>query len=1141
MPDAVSVPYPYSRTLDENEPSHLSACVENSAEIDSFCKKHNLAADSYMRGALLCALLRIVRQDGLVLFVRQSPTPHPSSLTPLAGSMEWMKISASEMLELADEQLNKTSQLSVNFAEVHFLYTPRLSAATDEDVPKGDLIRFFSGKAEDDNYILSLAYNPKLYSRRDMQALLDAWQVLATEFCRQDCPVNRLPIVTPKERDRLLALGDGDTRNPYNPDDYDLLPENVTIVENFMRIAHESPQKIIVVDSEGSYTCEQLNLYSNKVAHWLLAQGIPQGSVVGIFTPRCKEYAVLGFGILKAGYAIVTLEEDYPEERRNHIIEDARIQIVLTLDTLTKILDSDASDSDLCLCTVDSTFQIFFTSGTTGKPKGVVRSMAELTNGFNTSCVFGYFGQDETYVNIVRFSFVASIANVWLPISYGNTLHIVSNEIAFNPSAMSSYINKNHVTYALMPASYGVMLVNNYELPIKTLFLSAEKIPAVTNRNVKLTNLYASTEVLWASSKEIRPDDTHLTAGSPKPGTQLYILDENQNLLPQGIVGEICISSNTMAREYLNDSELNAKRFLSNPFVLGKRMLRSGDLGYFDENGELNIVGRADNMVKLRGFRIELDEIACVATKCSGVDMCTCTKMTKGGVETLCCYYTSTLGTREEVLKEHLSKRLPPYMVPDLYMLLDRMPLNANGKIDRKALPEPEYRAENIVLPATKDEQQVLGIVEDLMGIRPISVTANLISLGLTSIAAMRLAMHLSKNLGSTFPEPFDQLKVNVGRRITMSQLMSSPTVRDIAANLSVSDNSGLGQVRLKQEHYPLTDNQLGVYLDWEQHREGLQYNIPYVLRLKECNAERLKTAVEAAVAAHPYLKARLALVEGEVMLQRRDEDKYECSVTAIDTMLTVGEPSSPRACRREPFFQSRVRPFNLLGDSLCRFEIYTCREDIYLFLDIHHIITDGLSDARLTAEIFKAYNGETLKSETFTAFDRALEEQEIKQSEAYLQAEKYYKELLTGLESTSYPHSKTGLGNGKAGHVRSTLDRKAVEKHCSRLGVTAGSYLLTVFMEVLKRITRDDRVLITTVNSGREHAAMQDIQGFFVKTLPVVSADTVAEVQSQLIESISHECYSLTEIVQHTGIRPEIMFAYEVCLRTTVSHCKME
>ena len=273
---------------------------------------------------------------------------------------------------------------------------------------------------------------------------------------------------------------------------------------------------------------------------------------------------------------------------------------------------------------------------------------------------------------------------------------------------------------------------------------------------------------------------------------------------------------------------------------------------------------------------------------------------------------------------------------------------------------------------------------------------------------------------------------------------------------------------------------------------------------------------VESVVAAHPYLKTCLAVVDGEVMLRRRDEYGYQCDITVLDF-----EPDTS-------FFQSRVRPFNLFEDSLCRFDIYIHGEDVYFFRDVHHIITDGLSNAMLTSEIFRAYNGESIETETFTAFDRAIEEQKIKQSVAYSQAESYYRNLLAGLESTSYPHSTLGLGNGKAGYVSQALCKAAIEEHCSQLGVTMGNYLLTVFMEVIKRITREEKVLITTISSGREHAAMQDIQGFFVKTLPVVSADTVAEVQSQLIESISHECYPLTEMVQQMGIRPEIMYAYE-------------
>lgn len=882
------------------------------------------------------------------------------------------------------------------------------------------------------------------------------------------------------------------------------------IVESFMRIAHETPQKTIVVDSEGSYTCGQLNLYSSKVAHWLIAQGIRQGSVIGILTPRCKEYAALGFGILKAGCAIVTLEEDYPEERREIIIKQADARMVLTVDTLKEILDSDTDDSDICLCDINSTFQIFFTSGSTGKPKGVVKPLAELTYYLNNAVKNELFTSGDISANVVRFSFVAILFALWLPIGYGIPVHVIKQDTISNPASLCDYLKDHHITFSIMTTSYGAMLLNDYNPSLKNVILLGERIQPICNDKVRVLNVYASTEMTWVTSGVIHPGDTHLTAGTPMAGTQVYILDGNQNLLPQGAAGEICISSVSLSSRYLDDPDLNAEKYVCNPFIPGRMMFRSGDLGYFDENGELVVTGRLDNMVKLRGYRVELDGIAHIAARCSGIDKCVCTKIEKGGSQFLCCYYTSAAGTSEEVLKAHLARELPPYMVPDIYMILDRIPLNLNGKIDRKSLPEPEFKTENAVLPATEEERQVLEIVQEMMGLSPVSVTASLISLGLTSIAAMRLAMRLSKELG---------------RSITMPQLMSAPNVRDIAANLSAQVDPGLGQVRWKQEYYPLTDNQLGVYLDWERHREGLQYNTPYVLKLKggagpeQCrrNANRLKTAVETIVSAHTYLKSRLSVIDGEVLLQRRDEDHYECTVTCIpDGGLSKG------------FFQSRVLPFDLFKGPLSRFEMFTCGDEIYLFLDIHHIITDGLSEGRLIAEIFKAYNGEAIEPETFTAFDRALEEQEIKQSDTYSQAKDYYNGLLAGLESTSYPHSTSGLGSGKAGRVRQSLCKTAIEEHCARLGVTASSYLLTVFMEVLKRITREEKVLITTVNSGREHAAMQDIQGFFAKTLPVISADTAAEVQSQLAHSISHECYPLTQMVQSPGIRPEILYAYE-------------
>ena len=516
------------------------------------------------------------------------------------------------------------------------------------------------------------------------------------------------------------------------------------------------------------------------------------------------------------------------------------------------------------------------------------------------------------------------------------------------------------------------MLLNDYALKQRFITCGGESLYGVKSNNVEIINAYGPTECTNHSATftiELGKNYGCIPIGRPLQNTQCLILDSNFKLLPQEVIGELCIAGPQLALGYYNNPGLTAERF-TNITVAGKvvKIYKTGDLCRWNAEGQLEYIGRIDNQVKLRGFRIELGEIESVALQVEGVQQSVAIVRN----EQIVLYYTGDV-----TLDASYFVSLPEYMIPSAYMQLDAMPLTPNGKIDRRSLPEPEYKAESITLPATRDEQQVLEIVEGIMKISPISVTANLISLGLSSIAAMRLAMRLSKELD---------------RNISMSQLMSMPNVRDIAANLSVTTNSGFGQVHEKQEYYPLTDNQLGVYLDWEQHREGLQYNIPCVIKLKgggrheQCqkNADSLKCAIETIVSAHSYLKSRLVVVNGEVMLQRRDEDTYRCNITSLNSKPDIG------------FFQSCVHPFNLFEDSLCRFEIYTHGEDIYLFRDIHHIITDGLSNARLTSEIFKAYSGEAIEPETFTAFDRAVEEFEIKQTSIYALAEGYYKNLLT-------------------------------------------------------------------------------------------------------------------------------------------------
>ncbi|MCQ2116761.1 MAG: AMP-binding protein, partial [Bacteroidales bacterium] len=466
MPDAVSVPYPYSRTLDGNGASHLSACAGNGIGIDRFCKKHNFNADSYIRGALLCALQRIIRQDGLVLFCNPS-CDEKQTILPLVGSMGWMELSADEVLKLADVQFAKSYPAefaSGHKAEVHLLYTPSLSAVAGEAEPEADLIHFSSEKAEDGSYTLSLAYNPELYSRRDMQALLDAWYMLATEFCQRDCPVNRLPIVTPEERDRLLALGTGETL------DYD---KSKTFIDLFREQVAKTPDAVAVVDKNSQLTYRELDEASDEYA-----KTVTPGTFVCLEMPRVKEFVVAVLGIWKAGSAYVPIDTEYPEERKRFMREEC---------------DGKPLPSP------DIAYMIY-TSGSTGKPKGVMvqhKSLISLVLWHNSK-----FAEGAGTRHIVHssFSFDASLVELICPLGAGGEVHILNEQMRYDVPGMVKYMHDKQITAMDVSTQLGAELILNYDLPLEHIILAGEKMPVMDRKGLKLFNGYGPTEFTVCSA-----------------------------------------------------------------------------------------------------------------------------------------------------------------------------------------------------------------------------------------------------------------------------------------------------------------------------------------------------------------------------------------------------------------------------------------------------------------------------------------------------------------------------------------------------------------------------------------------------------------------------------------------------------------
>ncbi len=943
-------------------------------------------------------------------------------------------------------------------------------------------------------------------------------------------PLSNIETTTAEERKQLMELSAGAHLDTV---------EGASYISLFMAQAAKTPENIAVKDNSGQYTYAQLNNLSGAFAAHLieLEAGKGESPFVSIMMGYQKEFLVAALGIEKAGCAYVPLDYDYPIDRLLYMLEDSESAVLVTShsifdeknaggdfkdykgtvifldDFLTRCDDTKADATNLA--TPDTLAYMIYTSGSTGKPKGVMIPQSAKAQFVQFTAHEWRLTEKSHVACHSSFSFDASVESLYPVLTVGGTLYPVPQEARKDFALLYNFIVENGITGAIFTTQLGQMLLQMYpDLPMEYIVVGGEKMTVAPQCKCRLINAYGPTEFTVVSTFfDVEPgrEYRNIPIGRPLDNQLGLVVDTEGHLLPQGAAGELCMSGGQIARGYWHREELTAERFC-NLTIDGKevKVYHTGDLVRYNSDGFIEYLGRIDSQVKLRGFRIELGEIETLIGQYEGVQMKSVVIKKIGGVEHLCAYYTADREIDVDALKKYLGERLTDYMVPTAYMQLDEMPLTPNGKANTRALPEPQLEAEEIVAPQTEMEQSVFNIVAELINTDQFGVTTNLRHMGVTSIAAMRLGGNLSRQLGV---------------QIAIKDILAEPTVRGIAARIADSAGEETPEMKYdKREYYPLTENVRGLYLDWEINRDTTQYNIPIIYRFDNKDAAQLARAAEAAIDAHPVLKAHFATVDGEVMMQRRDDAEIKVKV------VTVGEEPS------QEDFQKKVRPFNLLGDDLVRIEVVKSPSAVYLFVDAHHTVFDGLSFDVFFSDILAAYDGKSPQGETVTAFDYALYEQEMLQSNAYTEAEKHYEELLGGAEVTSYPDSITPDGVA-VGTVSSAFPRADIDRACQEADITVSSYMQAAFALTLSRIARQTNPLYITISGGRgaSPALMQSV-GMFVKTLPVtIGVDGKTETgaflkatDKMLQENYARDFFPYTHLVDRYKIHAEIMCVFQ-------------
>ncbi|WP_377026010.1 non-ribosomal peptide synthetase [Mucilaginibacter angelicae] len=590
-------------------------------------------------------------------------------------------------------------------------------------------------------------------------------------------------------------------------------PKEKALIHLTAATARQYPDKTALKFHERVLTYKALNEAANKLAGYLIDQGLQRGDVAGVALDRSPEMVISLLAIMKTGAAYVPLDPEYPKDRIEFMLEDSSAKILITAEKYhnhfaansTEVLIEDAlekfpsypvTEPETGVNGEDLAY-ILYTSGSTGKPKGVQIRHFNLVN-FLLSCqkMPGMTPADKVLA-VTTISFDIAGLDLYLPLITGAELLLADSATAKDGRALVDLVKAEDVTIMqATPFTWRMMLVSGWDskLPLKV-YCGGEAFPKdlVTQLLPKceeIWNLYGPTETtIYSTIKQIISDED-ITIGKPVANTQIYILDEALNNLTDGSIGEIYIGGDGVAVGYLNRAELSAERFVKDNFspVEGARMYRTGDLGKIRQDGEIVCLGRIDHQVKVRGYRIELEEIEQNLLKEDNIKQAVViAREDTPGMPRLVAYVIvneqkegADLKTQFDAWQKGLLATLPEYMVPDDFVVMDMIPITPNGKIDRKALPKPDYsiiyREGEFVAPRTDNEKLVAKIWQQNMGIEQISIFDNFFELGGRSLVAVKIMAAIEQE---------------TGKRLPLATLFEHATIEKLAARLEGNEAIG--------------------------------------------------------------------------------------------------------------------------------------------------------------------------------------------------------------------------------------------------------------------------------------------------------------------------------------------------------------
>lgn len=1020
---------------------------------------------------------------------------------------------------LSYQNMRSNNQSSKTPFESQWLFNNNISDDID--------IHFFD---IDDTGVITVAYDYRTckYSSEDILSLHARILNMINQVLENDSILLKdIEIVTSDEEEEILYKFNNTKMN---------YPKDKTVIQLFEDQVSKTPDNIAVIFEGEKLTYKELDDKANKLASYLISKNVQPNDIIAIYLDKSLEIIVSMLGILKANCAFLPLDINFPEERISFMLSDANVKFICStcennsLFSNYSVINVSLGNKELYSTPTvelpsfsnDSLMYVIYTSGSTGKPKGVMVTHKNIVR-LVTNQNFITFGENEVMVQTGTISFDACIFEIFVPLLHGFKLYILKKDYLLDLDAFDHFIKENKISILFLTTGlfnkFGEIRPTIFE-NLKYLLTGGDVISSLAVKNifevapnVKVVNCYGPTEngsystcfIISQENCNISP----IPIGKPIANSTAYVVSRDNNLLPIGCIGELWVGGDGVSKGYLNRPDLTAEKFIPSPFN-NDFIYKTGDLVRWNSDGTLDFIGRIDNQVKIRGFRIELNEINLKILEYSDIKNSITVIKELNNEKVICSYFCANVQIDIINLKNFLKKSLPYYEIPVFFTQLDSLPINANGKVDIKKLPEPKNVVikKEIVLPRNDIDSSLIELIKQLLNIDTISIDDSFLNIGGDSLSAINLCT---------------QIYTKFNAQLYVRDILEHPTIKelsDIIADRLTDKTSDVIPAVDKSDYYVTSSAQKRMYLSSEMAGENsVLYNVPGGIILdKAPDIAKLEKCFNLLIARHEALRTYFDIVDNNVVQKILDTVNFKLPVEKnrnFDDLHSI--------------FEDFVKPFDLKQAPLFRAKFISFTNNKYaLFIDMHHIISDGSSLAIFIDELCKLYNGETLSDLSITYKDFSVWENNKLKSPEFKESEDFwvnqFKDDVPVLNMpTNYqrPAAKSFEGDKVYSCISSELTEK-LNSTCKDLGVTPYMLLLSTYYILLAKYSGQDDIIVGSPVVGRSMSQLYNIIGMFVNTLPMRAKinsnlsfkEFLNDVKNMCLGNFSHQDYPFDELV---------------------------